>query len=146
MKVRLNGVVKSISDGAVRIGGASKALARIAYYDGSAIKTLKTFTKDLTASVLPSAVNGDVVGGGLATTQSVTVTPEGGTGPFTYSWVRQSGSGSITHPNRANTQFTYFFNEGGGDETGTFQCTVTDSLGATAQVFVVANFSSFSNL
>jgi len=71
-------------------------------------------------------------------TPTVTVTPSGGVGPFTYGWVRQSGDSAITaaSPSTAATSFSASL---ASDETKTavFRCTVTDTVtGATTFVDV----------
>lgn len=146
MKVRISAVLRTISDAAVRIDGTKRAVSRVGYYNGTSVVNIATFASPLSATVSPDTASGDVLGGGQATTNSLTITPEGGTGPFSYAWARLSGDGAATQPTRATTAFTHFFNTPDGDTTGTFRCTVTDSLGETVQVTVVANFSSINNL
>lgn len=67
------------------------------------------------------------------TTTAVNLTTSGGTGPYTYSWARFSGSSAIqaTSPTVEDTQFTVnaYLNQ---TYITVFRCTVTDSLGATS--------------
>ena len=71
-------------------------------------------------------------GGGTKTisTGLVTMTPVGGSTPYTYSWVRISGAAAITanNPSAASTLFTATV---AVDDTVTavFECTVTDGAG-----------------
>lgn len=67
------------------------------------------------------------------TTPAINLTTSGGTGPYTYSWARLSGSSAILaqSPNIEDTQFTVnaYLNQ---LYVTTFRLTVTDSLGATS--------------
>lgn len=73
------------------------------------------------------------------TTNTVSVTPAGGTAPYTYAWSWHTGGSGITinAPSSSTTSFSnstaLALNE---TRTGTAQCLVTDNLGATALVFV----------
>lgn len=74
-----------------------------------------------------SAASSDI---GSQTTNSVTVTPSGGTAPYTYAWAFVDGDAgiSINSPTSATTSFS-------GDPVGTalaatYRCTVTDSAGS----------------
>ena len=71
--------------------------------------------------------------GSVVTNDAVTAIPNGGRVPYDYSWVRTSGSTSITtdNPTSASTRFSTFFS-GAGSRAATFVCTVTD--GATNTV------------
>lgn len=73
---------------------------------------------------------------------SVTVTPSGGTGPYTYSWSHLSGDSAVqvSAPSSATTQFNA--NVGKNQtKAATKRCTVTDSLGDTAFVDVFVNLT-----
>ena len=85
----------------------------------------------LNASAAPTSTYGN--GGGLGvetvTTDTSTVSVDGGTPPYTYAWSRQSGSAAIgpVNANAATTAFSRGFLPVGGSETAVFICTVTDS-------------------
>jgi hypothetical protein len=66
------------------------------------------------------------------TTSNISVAASGGTPGYTYSWVRISGSSSITAtaPSSAATAFTGTLSAN-QELNAVFQCTVTDSSGAT---------------
>lgn len=67
-----------------------------------------------------------------ATTSSTTVTPSGGTAPYTYSWAKVSGDTvTITSPTAASTTFSKTGMVAGDTFSGTYRCTVTDSTGGT---------------
>lgn len=67
------------------------------------------------------------------TTDPVNLTTTGGTAPYTYSWVRMSGSSAIqaVSPTVEDTQFTVLAQQN-RTYISVFRCTVTDDLGATA--------------
>lgn len=71
------------------------------------------------------------------TSNSVTVTPTGGTAPYTYAWTHLSGSSSVlvTSPTSATTTFSGNIPKN-QERLAVKRCTVTDSLLATATVDV----------
>lgn len=76
--------------------------------------------------------------GGTVQTNTVTVTPAGGTGPYTYSWTYVSGDTvTVLSPTSAATRFS----SATGAEA-VYKCTVTDSLAATAVVNVGISISN----
>jgi hypothetical protein len=87
------------------------------------------------ASATPSSAFGDRVGSGTATTNAVTVTPTGGTGPYTYAWVLDLANFTIGASTSATTSFTGFVSIGTTTED-IATCTVTDSLAATASISI----------
>lgn len=131
---------------AVDVGGIVRSIRRIRVLDtdGTTWRTAAYFADPLTASAFP--VGADGLGDGTITTNSVTVIPTGGVGPYTYSWAMLSYS-AATPPTIASAGLaTTFFTQtgvGAGDaETATFRCTVTDSGGESATVVVAAIFRS----
>lgn len=98
----------------------------------------------ITVSLDKSTVYGERFGSGAATTDTVTATVSGGTGPYTYLWERLSGDASMssTAPGAAASAFIR-----GGSPVHLYEATwrlrVTDSLGTIgysdnvlAQVFI----------
>lgn len=98
-----------------------------------------TVTVPLTATCSPSTANKFQSGSSPATltTNFVTVTPHGGTGPYTYLWTRQSGSVAINVSGSTSATVSFSSTNNPTDDFVAFWlCTVTDSLGATATVLV----------
>lgn len=143
MRVRVNGAWEDIDSGLVRVGNAWKRLASIRVYVGGAWKEGKVFVPPLSLSITPDTASAVRTGPGTATTGSVTATPAGGQTPFTYAWTRISGVGTIGSPTSATTAFSQTLGIG-DDVSGTFRCTVTDSVGSTATSDIVANFTEVS--
>ena len=105
---------------------------------------LRTVWQYLQATVTPTMVSGSYNGSSGAaqniTTASCIAAPVGGTGPFTYSWA-QVGVTPITwtilSPTAATTGFRANSVIAGSLETAFFECTITDSTGATAVTPIV---------
>jgi hypothetical protein len=95
----------------------------------------------LTAYASPAFVSGSRTGAGSVTTDSVTITAAGGTGPYTYAWSSVEGLFPANSVSSATTTFTRTLTN--GQSVSTIQrCTVTDSLAATFEVDVtVSGFS-----
>lgn len=93
----------------------------------------------MTAAAAPTATSGTRIGGGLTYSGTVTASPTGGTGPYTYAWARTGGGTTTeaTTPSAASTTFRTYFDTGGQSRTAYFVCTVTDSLGAVANTAAV---------
>jgi hypothetical protein len=87
------------------------------------------------ASATPSSAFGDRVGTGTATTNAVTVTPTGGTGPYTYAWVLDLANFTIGASTSATTSFTGFVSIGTTTED-IATCTITDSVAATTSISI----------
>jgi hypothetical protein len=98
-------------------------------------------TSTLVASAFPTSLSrtaGLSANPATAGTASTTVTPSGGTGPYTYAWTWPSGGAGIAanSPTDATTFFVGTHLLDGTTLTGTARCTVTDALTATASVDV----------
>lgn len=91
----------------------------------------------LGASALPSSIEKTATSASI-TTASTTVTASGGTPPYTYGWVRQSGSASLNVDSAAaaTTTFTGSSLASGTTYAAVFRCTVTDNVAATKIVDV----------
>lgn len=95
-------------------------------------------TLSFSASVSPLFASDAVSGGGqTATTNSVTVTPTGGTGPYTYAWTKDSGDVfTLSGASSASTTFSIASLPAGDTRSAVYRCTVTDSLAATCSVTI----------
>lgn len=97
------------------------------------------------ASASPTLASGSRLGTGNVTTNSVTVTPSGGTGPYTYAWALVTGDTfTVNSATSATTTFTISITAAGQDKSATYRCTVTDSLAATCSVTVGVSASEIS--
>jgi hypothetical protein len=99
-----------------------------------------------TLSANRSGVFGSRLGTGSVTTNSVTVTASGGTGPYTYAWAYVSGDAVFTagSPTAVTTTFSGTITSLGQDFTAVWRCTATDSLAATASTTVGVSIAEIS--
>lgn len=113
-------------------------------------KLVYSLAPPMTAVASPSSVFGRTSGTGIANTGFTTVTPTGGTAPYTYAWTLVEYDGSApptaTAANAATTRFTQtgIFSE--ENYTARWKCTVTDSSPSpyTASAFVNAFWSDIN--
>lgn len=97
------------------------------------------------ASASPTLASGGRLGPGDVTTNTVTVTQVGGTGPYIYSWALVSGDTfTVDSPSSATTSFSTTVTTAGQNKSATYRCTVTDSLAATCSVTVGVSASELS--
>lgn len=97
------------------------------------------------ATATPTSVVGRTAGSGSTTTNSTTVTPSGGTGPYTHAWSLIAHDHPTTPPtinSPASATTTFSQANIGEDEiyTATFRDTVTDSAAHSTTVDVTARF------
>lgn len=142
MKIKINGIDRSVRAGRIFIGNQLRNIISIQIMDNGVLKRVASFVEPLTASINPQSVTG--IGSNVFVTPLVTVTPTGGRAPFSYQWSILQFSGSVSPfirtPNSASTQFQSTVE----NQTATFQCIVTDSIGNTDTVIVNALFLRFN--
>lgn len=132
----------------VNIGGVWKAAQAFVRKNGSwhaatpsvrKAGSWKSLVAPLSAVASSTSLFKSLIASGAQTqtTDPTTVTPSGGTGPYTYAWARISGDAHISADaaTSATTTFTATTHPS-NDFTAMFQCTVTDSQGATATALV----------
>lgn len=111
-------------------------LSTVAYSSNVSVE-LQFNTVALTVDLDKSSAYGENLLGsgesGTATTDTVTASPVGGLGPFTYAWERVSGDGSTTATaaSSAASAFTRFSSVP-THYNSTWRCKITDSLGTIA--------------
>ena len=92
----------------------------------------------LSASITPSPLNLTIASAGVAS-GTVTVSPVGGTGPYTYSWARTAGSKSTVNNNTVINP-TISANLAANDNFAeTWTVTVRDALAVTTTASVIVN-------
>jgi hypothetical protein len=132
MKVFLGGSWREVTTRRAYVGGAWRRVTRRMAYIGGAWRTVATFLTPLSSSTSVSMVFGD--GGGFTVTtvlsDTVTVTPSGGLGPYTYAWSK-TGAAALSSTNSATVYVSQALSKS-ASSSGTLSYTVTDSLGATA--------------
>lgn len=114
--------------------GVLRTIQRIRMRDAAGV--LRTVYQYLSLAVdtnFAYGANGFGAPSGVVTSSTVTATPTGGTGPYTYLWAWVSGDIGITinSPTSAGTDFTATVG-GASPKFATYTVTVTDANGATA--------------
>lgn len=137
IKVRVGGATREITSFKVKVAGTLRTVRTVKVQSGGVLRTVYSSAGDMSAAASAPTVYGSADTARVDSDQ-VTVTPTGGVGPYTYSWARTSGSGLILTPSFATTSFYINGLTPGQLVSGVFQCTVTDSLGATATASVTA--------
>lgn len=93
----------------------------------------------LTAYASPVFASATRSGTGSITTNTITVTPAGGTGPYTYAWAFITDDAfTINSPTAATTSFTRLLTNG-TSVSADCKCTVTDAALDTFEVAVVVS-------
>lgn len=148
-------------------GTAHVDLATAEYWDGAAFVPL-TIAKYWNGTVFvdiplpgggggsfsvtasPGSASGAVTDNNLfvnVVSNGVTVTPTGGTGPYTYLWTKVSGDSAVTVSNSTAASVTFSATVPRDQErNAVYRCTVTDSLAASAFVDVYVFLIHNSNL
>jgi hypothetical protein len=143
LKVRDGSATREAASLKVKHLGAVRTARTAKVYHSGALRTFFVAANPLTASA--SHADQTVISSlSSFSSDSVTVTPGGGTAPYSYSWAITSFEG--TTPTIGNTSFaTTAFTQGGllnGEEnTCTFTCTVTDALANTATAIATVTFN-----
>lgn len=136
-----NGTLRTPTRLRIMQAGLLRTIKTLKVMDGGTLRTVAIFASPLSVSASPSEATGSFNGSGVfppqtLTTDLVTAIPSGGIAPYTYAWAYLSGSTfTVSHPTSAGTFFSHNF-VAFGTRSGTYRCTVTDSLGSTATVDV----------
>lgn len=137
------GTLRTVTSLKINDSGVLRSALRVKVMDedGTTLRTVAEFIAPLSVTMSASDVVGYAYGSGTAVTDSVTATPVGGLAPYTYSWARTSGAGSIGASTAATTSF-YQYVPNGTEAYGAFRVTVTDANGNTATGDVFATYTS----
>lgn len=104
-------------------------------------------TAALSAGMSPGSVSSSTIGASQ-TTGTATVTPTGGTAPYTYAWTWDSGGTGLTITSNTAAATTFGATGVAIDETrsGIAKCTVTDAAAATYAVTVSVTVTRISGI
>lgn len=139
-----SGANRTMQAGYVFVSGANRPIKEIWVYHAGANRLV--YSSSHTASALPDFVDGSAdptfpAGGVVVGTSNTHVTVTGGTGPFTYQWVRVSGDAmNASFPTSSSTNFTATLFPGSILQA-VWQCQVTDT--ATGLVAVTNPVTAF---
>jgi hypothetical protein len=142
------GVNRTITSMKVLDGTLLRTVFRVKVQDGATLRTVATFSPAMTASASPISVTGE--GSNplpiTITTNATTVTPAGGTSPYTYAWTVVSYDAGavpvVNSPTSASTTFRQSMVGPSDFYSAVFRCTVTDGFGQTATADVDATFTN----
>ena len=127
----------NVNSGVAAAQAAASAAQATANAAQEQVNAVGAETLTFSASASPISAGG-FGHSGVVQTNTVTVTPAGGTGPYTYAWTYVSGDAvTVLSPSSAATKFS----SATGAEA-VYKCTVTDSLLATAVVNVGISISN----
>ena len=127
----------NVNSGVAAAQAAASAAQATANAAQEQVNAVGAETLTFSASASPISATGSGLSG-VVQTNIVTVTPAGGTGPYTYAWTYVSGDAvTVLSPSSAATKFS----SATGAEA-VYKCTVTDSLAATAVVNVGISISN----
>lgn len=138
MKVNIGGSLKPVTSAKINVAGALKVMSRVRHNVAGALKDGASFYVALSASASPNPAYGTAVANPVYSS-AVTVTPSGGYAPYTYSWAKIAGVGSITSSTSATTTF-YASVAPDTPTDGVFRCTITDSHSSTFTIDVTCTF------
>lgn len=146
MKARIDGAWREIITGQIRVGANWKRFVGAWAYVGGAWKEVASFIAPLTGALSQYTVGKGVLGGGSGTTSAVSATPSGGRAPYSYLWVRLTGTANISSTTSASVTFTDSV-EVDQTKTSTFRCTITSADGqAVTPPDLTVNFNGIGNL
>ena len=148
MSIRLRDAASSLRNvTSIRLRDAGSVLRPIRVVRmRDAANVLRVVWSGLTAVLSTEQVEGAVSSRPPAkvTTNSVTASPEGGVGPFTYAWSAINAPGwMINSPASDTTSFISPFVEAGNLAEGTFKCTITGGGISADTPTLVAAASNF---
>jgi len=130
-------LANNINSGVAAAAAAASAAQATANAAQEQVNAVGAETLTFSASASPISATGSGLSG-VVQTNIVTVTPAGGTGPYTYSWTYVSGDAvTVLSPSSAATKFL-----SATSAEAVYKCTVTDSLLATAVVNVGISISN----
>jgi len=135
--VKVGGVWKTMYGVSYKVGGVWKTVSAIYVNVAGAWK--QVFGAALSATVSPSSASGTGVGGGTVITNSVTVSPSGGLGPYSHSWAFLSGDSAIYPLSPTNIPLCVWARgtlSGAATFNATWRDTITDSSGQVFQISV----------
>lgn len=138
IKVRREGALRTATRLRVMQGNTLRDIRTVKVLQGDVLREVASFFTSLTATAdfdFFAQGYAEIPGPVFVESNEVTITPSGGSAPYTYAWTQTSGAVvTIFNGSTARAYFTATRNI--GTTTGALQCVVTDSLGATATVAV----------
>lgn len=143
IKMRSDGVLRTISAAYVRVGGSRKSVTAIKVREGGTLKTVAQFAPPISAVLSPTEVFGFATGTSAQYVQSdqFTAVVTGGRSPFTYAWTATGAT--VVSPGMASTAIGKVI---ASDDTEIIPVSVivTDAIGQTANANGNATLSNIN--
>ena len=135
MDAFISGAWRTAKRGEVFVAGSWRRITRAEIYRDGQWRRCLSFAPPMTVSVSPSTASGGYTGRFPAsrrvTTQNLTATPVGGTGPYSYAWTVTSGAATANSPSMAVTTLSAQLAPDSVD-VGNVRVVCTDAQGNTA--------------
>jgi len=144
--MKVSGTWQTLTKGYVKIAGTwqqiQSAWVKVA---GTWQQVYVWFTASVSDST-PSGSNSGAAPSGSVTSNTTTVTPSGGTAPYTYAWTingspATSGPFTCTAPTGATTAWNATVGALDADKNEVWKCTVTDDDANTTEINVTVTLT-----
>lgn len=127
IKVQDAGTLRTIRKGYVKVGGVLRTLKRIYVNDNGTLRTVAVFADPPVVTVADQSGT-QLSDSPTLVSRTVASSVAEGLSPFTYSWVKLSGSFTLTNATSASCTVSETLSPD-TSSVGTVRCTVTDASG-----------------
>lgn len=144
IKTKAAGAVVTASSIKMKVNGSLRPVV-VSIMSGGSLRRAFPVVADITATASPAFANGvqQTFKPTRVTSNTIQVTPMGGTAPYTYAWsIGGDARVGVDAPASAITTFSALLYEDSASATAT--CTVTDALGSVATAIVAVDLIHYN--